>query len=200
MPKAVNTINEFSYSVAKRMGKADLYARYDLNWREDVNGATVREGDRIDLGDVEVFIYETPGHSSCSISAYVPQIKALFASDAGGIPYKDMIIASGNSNFTQYQESLEKLKDLSVKYVCADHYGYVAGDESRDFIQEGINQARQQRAWIEKVYLRTLDIEVASRELVSAFYKENPDYLLSPEIFEGVYRQMVRHIANTRKG
>ena len=200
MPKAVSTINEFSYSVAKRMGKEDLHARYDLNWRDDVNGASVREGERIDLGDLEVFIYETPGHSSCSISAYVPQIKALFASDAGGIPYKDVIIASGNSNFTQYQESLEKLKDLSVKYVCADHYGYVAGDESRDFIQKGINQARQQRAWIEKVYLRTLDIEVASRELVRAFYKENPDYFLAPEIFEGVYRQMVKHIASTRKG
>jgi hypothetical protein len=41
------------------------------------------------------------------------------------------------------------------------------------------------------------DIDKASKKLVSSFYQENPDYFLSPEIFAGVFRQMVRHIAST---
>ncbi|NVM24711.1 MAG: MBL fold metallo-hydrolase [Desulfobacterales bacterium] len=112
MPKAINTINGFSRGAAKRMGKEEGYTTCDLDWGDEITGTAVSEGDRIDLGDLEVCIYETPGHSSCSISAYVPQLKALLASDGGGIPCKETIIASGNSNFTTYQQSLEKLKDL----------------------------------------------------------------------------------------
>ena len=196
MPKAINTINEFSREASKRMGKEMVYREYDLDWRDDVTGRTVSEGDRIDLGDLEVCILETPGHSSCSISAYVPQLKTLFPSDGGGIPYKETILASGNSNFTRFQQSLEKLKDLDVEYICADHYGYVVGDEAKDYIRKSIEAASQNRALIEETYRRTGDIEIATRELVSDFYEKNPDYLLSLEIFEGVYRQMVRHIAN----
>jgi glyoxylase-like metal-dependent hydrolase (beta-lactamase superfamily II) len=196
MPKAINTINGFSRSVARQMGKEEVYTTCDLDWGDEITGTAVSEGDRIDLGDLEVRVYETPGHSSCSISAYVPQLKALFASDGGGIPYKETIIASGNSNFTQYQQSLEKLKDLDVEYACADHYAYITGDEARDFIQHTIKRARQHRAFVEEIYLRTGDIETTAREMVITFCKENPDYMLAPDILEGVYRQMVRHIAN----
>ena len=59
---------------------------------------------------------------------------------------------------------------------------------------------KKHRAKIEKVYARTRDEEAAAKELVSAFYAENSDYLLSPEIYEGIYRQMVRHIAGAMEG
>jgi len=147
-----------------------------------------------------VHIFETPGHSSCSISAYVPRIKALFPSDGGGIPYKQTIISSGNSNYTKYEQSLEKLKDLEVAYLCADHFGYVKGEEARRFISSAIECAKKHRAKIEKIYARTRVEEAAAKELVNAFYAENSDYLLSPDIYEGVYRQMVRHIARAMEG
>jgi len=195
MPKAIDTINAFGRSVADRMGMKEALSEYDLDWRDDVSGKAVCEGDKIDLGDMTVHIFETPGHSSCSISAYVPRMKALFPSDGGGIPYKQTIISSGNSNFTKYQQSLEKLKDLEVAYFCADHFGYVKGEEARRFISSAIECAKKHRAKIEKVYARVRDEEAAAKELVGAFYAENSDYLLSPEIYEGIYRQMVRHIA-----
>ena len=40
------------------------------------------------------------------------------------------------------------------------------------------------------------DVDAAARTIVTAFHKENPDYIVIPEILEMVYRQMVRHIAN----
>jgi len=197
MPKAVTTINEFSRNVAKRMGKEELYSAYDLDWREDVTGKPVREGDRIHVGGIEVLILETPGHSSCSITAYVPQWKALFPTDGGGIPFKEMIVPSGNSNYTQFQESLEKLKDLEVDYYCADHYGHVVGEEAGDFIHQSIEMARRHRNQIEEALRSEGDIDKATRNLIASFYEDNPDYFLSPEILTGVYRQIVRHIAST---
>lgn len=200
MEKAINTINEFSRTITKRMGEEEVYPTYDLDWRDDVTGKTVCEGDRIDLGGLEVSILEIPGHSSCCIAAYVPEFKALFPTDGGGIPFDETIVASGNSNYTKYQESLERLKGLEVEYYCADHYGYVTGEEARKFISKSIEMARQQRARIEEIYRSTKDIDLAAKKLISFFYNANSDYFLSPEISLEVYRQMVRHIANVMEG
>ena len=196
MEKAIRTINEFSRTVARRMRMEEVYSIYDLEWRDDITGNLVHDGDRIDLGGVTVSILEIPGHSSCSIAAYVPEWRALFPSDGGGIPFKDTIVTSGNSNYTKFQESLERLKDfVEVDYICADHYGYVTGEEAKGFIRTAIEIAKEHRALIRETYLRMKDIDAAGEELTSSFYQKYPDYFLSPEIFLGLYRQMVRHIA-----
>ena len=194
-PRATKTINAFGRSVAERIGALDAYDTYDLDWPDDITGTVVGEGDLVDLGDMKVRVYETPGHSSCSISAYAPTIKAIFPSDGGGIPFQQTILSSGNSNYTKFQESLEKLKLLDAAYLCADHYGYVVGDEARDYIGRSINLAREHRSLMEDCYLRAGNIETAAKEMVDSFYAEYPDYFLSREIFEGVYRQMIRHVA-----
>lgn len=200
MEKTINTINEFSQNLTKRMGKEEVCSTFDLDWRDDVTGKTVCEGNRIDLGGLEVSILEIPGHSSCCIAAYVPEFKALFPTDGGGIPFDETIVTSGNSNYTKYQESLERLQGLEVEYYCADHYGYVTGEEAREFISKSIEMAKQQRARIEEAYRTTKDIDLAAQKLISLFYNENPYYFLSPEIFLGVYRQMVQHIAKVMEG
>ncbi len=200
MQDAIDTINAFSRTVAEKMGMAVACCGYDLDWRNDVSGIAVCEGDRIAVDEVDLRILETPGHSSCSISAYAPKLKVLFPSDGGGIPYKGNIIPSGNSNFTAFQHSLEKLKGLEADYVCADHYGYVTGHEARNFISRAIEAAREHRAEMEEAYRRAGDIDAAAQEMTDSFYAENPDYFISREILEGVYRQMVRHIARELEG
>jgi glyoxylase-like metal-dependent hydrolase (beta-lactamase superfamily II) len=200
MEKAIHTINEFSRTVARRMRKDEVYSTYDLEWRDDVTGKLVRDGDALDLGGVTVSILEIPGHSSCSIAAYVPEWKALFPTDGGGIPFRETFITSGNSNYTKYQEGLEKLKNLDVDYYCADHYGYVTGEEAREFIPKTIEMAKKHRAELEEAYRSTGDIDEAAKAMVNSFYDENRGYFLSPEIFIDVYRQMVRHIAGAMEG
>ena len=198
--KAMRTINEFSRTVARRMIKEEVYSAYDLEWRDDIRGKFVHDGDRIDLGEVTVSILEIPGHSSCSIAAYVPEWKALFPTDGGGIPFREIIITSGNSNYTRYQESLEKLRDLEVDYYCADHYGYLTGKEAGEFVRKSIEMAKKHRAEIENAYRTTGDIDKVAKAMVDSFYCENRNYFLSPEIFLEVYRQMVRHIASAMEG
>jgi glyoxylase-like metal-dependent hydrolase (beta-lactamase superfamily II) len=200
MEKAILTINEFSRNVAMRLKKEEVYSTYDLEWGKDVPVEIIREGNRIDLGGLEVSILETPGHSSCCIAAYAPRLKALFPTDGGGIPFDETIVTSGNSNYTKYQQSLERLKDLEVDYYCADHYGYVIGEEAREFISKSIEMAKKNRSQMEEAYRSTRDIDGTAQKLISSFYQENPSYFLSPEIFLDVYRQMVRHIANVIEG
>lgn len=200
MSNAIDTINEYNRLTMESMGMSETCSKYDLEWRTDVSGTAVSEGDRIDLGGVELNILETPGHSSCSISAWAPEFKALFPSDGGGIPYDQTIIPSGNSNFTYFQKSLEKLKGLEVEYLCADHYGYVTGEEARRFIPRSIELARDSRTEMEALYGRTGDAEVVVNSLADSFYSENPEYFLSREIYVGIYHQVLRHIAEAMEG
>jgi glyoxylase-like metal-dependent hydrolase (beta-lactamase superfamily II) len=195
MPKAIETINDFSHQLAERMGVTGWLEGHDLDWRNDVVGTAVSEGSEIDLGGLTVRILETPGHSSCSLSAYCPELRALFPSDGGGIPYEEAILPAGNSNYTRYQKSLEKLKPLAVDILCADHYGYVTGPEAETYLTHSIDAAREYRAVIEAVYRRTGSIDETVKQLIDDLYTRRPGYFLSPEIYAGVYRQTVRHIA-----
>ena len=199
-PRSIRTINEFSRNVAARMGMEDVYSQYDLEWSPGLVGETVYDGDIINIGGLEVRILSTPGHSSCSISAYAPQLRALFPSDGGGVPYKDTILTAANSNFTQYLESLKKLELLQVDYLCADHYGYVCGEEARDYITHSLECAEEDYERQKALYLRTRNIDAAAKEVASTFLADNPDYLLTAEIFEGVCRQTMRHIARCVDG
>ena len=193
--KAIDTINDFSRLTAARMNMEDRLQGYDWELRDDLSGFTVGEGDRIDLGGLQLNILETPGHSSCSVSAYAPEIKALFPSDAGGIPFQDEVIPSGNSNFSLYQQSLEKLAGLDVDIYCADHYGYITGQEAADFMDRSIKAAADYRHLVEKVYAREQDLEKSVEHLVQVTMDTRPDYFLPRDILTGVTRQMVRHIA-----
>lgn len=195
MPKAIDTINSFSRLVAEIMGKGNVLRVYDLDWRNDVSGAVVMEGSVIDVDGRKVTIYETPGHSSCYISAYVDDIKTLFASDGGGIPFADVSIPLGNSNFTQFQQSLEKLASLVVDYHCADHYGYITGEEAGQFIAQTIRMAQQLRTEMEDAYRRTGNVDQAVAALVADLYRKHPDYFMSRKITAGIYGQMIKHIA-----
>lgn len=197
MPKAIETMNAFSLMVAASQGFQDVLSKYDTEWRNDIVGKTVTDGDVLAVDGMEVRIMETPGHSSCSITAYIPSLKTLLPSDAGGIPIDDAIFPSGNSNYTQFQQSLEKMKDLEVDYYCADHYGYISGEEARHYTQQTIEAASQLRAQIVEIYNKSHDIDSSAKLLTEELFRRHPDYFISKEIIAGVFGQMVKHIAKS---
>ncbi len=200
MPKAIETINAFSRLVADRVGVSASLEGRDLDWRLEPAGHAVKDGDVLDLGGVTVRILETPGHSSCSVSAYVPELKALFPSDGGGVPFAETIIPTGNSNFTQYQQGLQKLRACGTEILCADHYGYITGPEAGGYIDRSIAAAAEERSRVESIFLRTGSVDETVRELTEEFDGRHPGYFLAPEIRAGIYRQVVRHIAGALKG
>ncbi|MCX5842035.1 MAG: MBL fold metallo-hydrolase [Deltaproteobacteria bacterium] len=199
MPKAIEIMNSFSRMSAKQVGAEEVLKAYDLEWRDDMTGATVGEGGSIDLGGVTLTFMDTPGHSNCSITAYEPNIKAMFASDAVGIPYKDMIFPSMNTNMIQFLESLEKLKPLTVSYLCADHYGYITGEEAGKFIDLSLVAGHQWKVDLENYYQKYHgDIDAAGKSITEFFYHEMPDYFIAPDILEGVFKQILKFIGKNR--
>ena len=198
MPKAIAVMNSFSALSASQMGAAEAMKGYDADWRDDVRGRAVGDGDRIDLGGVALQIFETPGHTNCSVTAYEPGMKALFPSDAAGIPYMDMLFPSMNTNADQFLESLEKLKPLPVSIFCADHYGYITGDEAGGIVGRSAEEGRRWRSYLVEYYRKNSgDIDASAKSLTDFFYREFPGYFIAPDILEGVFKQMFKFIGKT---
>jgi glyoxylase-like metal-dependent hydrolase (beta-lactamase superfamily II) len=195
MPKVIAAINEAGIDATERIGMETASMGPAMAWSDDITGTALSDGDRLDLVPFEGLVYETPGHSICSLSYYVPALKALFPSDAAGIPFGKTILASGNANFTQYEKSLEKLKNLEVNYLCADHYGYITGAEATNYMAASIQAAQDRRMEFMETFQQTRDVEATTRLLIKKFYKKHPDYFLSPNLLTGIFRQMVRHMA-----
>jgi len=198
-PKAIALMNEYTLKVCRRVrGNADVLAPLDWQWRDDVRGDVLKQDSCIDLGDRQIEIHETPGHSSCSISAYVPQLKALFPSDAVAIPYRDEYVIAAGSSFKKYQQSLDKLAMLDIEMLCADHYGYITGEEATGYITQSKSATGQM---IDKLRLALHNeggVEPAAARLVNLHYERRPDYFVHPDILLGTYTQMLKQFIDTR--
>jgi glyoxylase-like metal-dependent hydrolase (beta-lactamase superfamily II) len=195
-PKSISVIKDYTLRVAtRRLYDMKTMAALDWEWRDDISGQTLSEEKVIDLGNVQIVIYETPGHSSCSISAYVPQMQILFASDAVAIPYRDEYIIAAASNMKQYQQSLDKIINLKVKILAADHYGYIDGEEAALYVERSKQAAFQMEKTLITALRQEGSVEKATDKLVDLHYLLRPDYFIAPEILTGTYSQMLKQYA-----
>ncbi|MBN1572733.1 MAG: MBL fold metallo-hydrolase [Deltaproteobacteria bacterium] len=199
-PKVADSIRELNMGLLSANGLADKAGEFGLDYESFPVDDTVSGGDVVNWGGVELQIIDAPGHSSCSIGVYMPEDKALFASDAGGIPFGDTIFASGNSNFTKYQESLERFATYDVEIHLAEHYGAFTGEEGRSFMKRSIESAKRTRKYLEESYARTGDIRESTAELTDLIMEEAEGYFLPKPVMEMVVEQMVRHIAKVMDG
>jgi hypothetical protein len=114
-----------------------------------------------------------------------------------GIPFSDKLFPSMNTNIDQFLESLEKLRPLKVNLFCADHYGYITGEEAKTVVSETIEESLKLKELLYETFRRNADIDRAARETTSSFYQQMPGYFIAPEIFEGVFKQIFKYIAKT---
>jgi glyoxylase-like metal-dependent hydrolase (beta-lactamase superfamily II) len=161
----------------------------------------VGEGDTIDLGEgVKVQIMEMPGHSSCSIAAHVPSLKALFPSDAGGIPGEgDEIFPSGNEDFILYQKSLEKLRPLDVEIVCLARNGAFGGKDAGEYILRSIEAAENMRREIIRRFQGVADPEEKLTRLARDRYDGLKTRDIPWNVYLGLMRGVVKKILQNEK-
>ena len=198
MPKVIETIARLNRSMTLHYGREKQAESLGLDINRITVEQTVGDGDILRCGDLDMRILEVPGHSSCSIAVYVPSEKALFASDAGGIPFGDRIFTAANSNFDLYQQSLEKMMQYPVDVHLAEHYGAVTGEDARIFLKKAVAAAGETRHLIETSYARTGDVHKSTNEVTDLLLAEAPGDFLPREVVVMVAGQMVRFIARSK--
>jgi glyoxylase-like metal-dependent hydrolase (beta-lactamase superfamily II) len=195
--KVIDSIEMLNQAMIAQNGLTGNGQTLDLRFSGIEVDAVVGEGDVLTCSDLSLEIMEVPGHSSCSIAVYIPEEKALFASDAGGIPFGDKIFTAANANFDLYQQSLAKMAAKEVDIHLAEHYGAQSGPEGRQFLGKAIAAAAETRRSLEETYAATGD-EARTTEIVTdRIMADAPQGFLPREVVAIVAGQMVHFIAKT---
>ena len=194
-PRVTQSIAAFNQMAIARARLEGETARLGAEFTRIEVQNTLREGDQLVCGGVTLDILQVPGHSSCSIAAYMPAEKALFASDAAGVSYGNFVFAAGNSNYDLYQESLQRMARYPVEVVLLEHYGAAVSEEAKAFLPNAIKAAENTRALIEKTYRLTGDLDKTTEQITRFIFEQSPDYFLDKEVLSMVITQMVKFIA-----
>jgi len=197
-PKIIQSISFLNEMLLARYGLEKAAGEMGLDFSGIEVEAVVAGGDRLPCDELSLEIIDVPGHSSCSVAVYVKEQKALFASDAGGIPAGDWIFTAANSNFDQYQESLRKMAGYAVDVYLAEHYGALTGSDGRDFLRRSMDAAAETRALLEASYARSGNVEQSSAEMTDLLMEKIPGNLLPKEIIALVVGQMFNFIAKQK--
>jgi len=176
--------------------KMEKEAELNLDFDQIAVDEVVGEGDVIDLGEgVEVRIIEMPGHSSCSIAAYVEPLKALFPSDAGGIPGEgEEIFPVGNEDYILYQKSLEKLRPLRVEILGAARNGAFVGKEAGEFIPRSIEAAERMRQEVIQQFQGLENLEEKIVQMAQKRYEGPKTRDIPWEIYLALMRGVIKNI------
>jgi glyoxylase-like metal-dependent hydrolase (beta-lactamase superfamily II) len=196
-PRVVDSIASLNQALVVQKDMLGMAKELDLSFSGIDVEAVVGEGDVLTCSDLSLEIMDVPGHSSCSIAVYVPQEKALFASDAAGVPFGDKVFTAANANFDLYQQSLARMAAKSVEIHLAEHYGARSGEQARRFLQDALVDAAATRSAIEATYAETGDVARTTAIVTDHIMTTAPQDFLPREVVSIVAGQMVRYIAQT---
>lgn len=197
-PKVIETISFLNQTLIEKYGREDEAVELGLTFNGIDVDDVVKEGDILSCGDVTMEVIEVPGHSSCSIAIYVREERALFASDAGGIPFGEKIFTAANSNFDRYQESLKKMAGYAPEIYLAEHFGALTGPDGQNFLTKSIDSAEETRRILEESLARTQDVKASTAEMTEEMMAKLPGEILPKEIISLVVGQMLAYLKKQR--
>jgi glyoxylase-like metal-dependent hydrolase (beta-lactamase superfamily II) len=195
-PKVVKSIQFMNDMMLKRENMEKKAKEIGLDFPSLEVNRVLKDKDILQVGKFNLQVMEVPGHSSCSIALYEPTLKALFASDAGGIPMgENEVFTAANSNFDKYMQSLNKMAELDVTFHLAEHFGAMTGEDAKKFMEKSIQSAEFTRKLLEQTYNETKDISLATEKITDLFLKKLDKKFLPKEVISIVVGQMLKYLA-----
>ncbi|NHI94502.1 MAG: MBL fold metallo-hydrolase [Candidatus Lokiarchaeota archaeon] len=127
----------------------------------------LKDEDIIDLGDIELKIFETPGHTNCSLSVLDQKNKILFTGDSFGYPMSEKLfiapIMPPEFSKENLLNSIKKISTVNFDSICIAHFGCLRDEFARDFLDQA---EKKLNFWLDFLLTR---------------YKQNPskDYIVA---------------------
>lgn len=159
----------------------------------------LKEGDRFDLGGLTCEVYEVPGHTGDSLAFFIPEIRALFAGEACGLPEGDKdshAKAEFLSSYDDYVSSLDKLIGLHPKFIGMAHLWVFTDGDATEFLQRSREATPRYRELIE-TYLDAAngDINDAVQLMAKKEYDEKGTIAQPRESYLENLKAQVRQVA-----
>ncbi len=173
----MNFLSEQTWSYFEDIKKM-ISEKDDILIRPAALGKGLKEGDIVELGNLNCLVYETPGHTKDHLSFFIPEEGILFAGEALGNPImqKDSELKiEFLTSYTDYLQSIEKLVKLlpKVKIIAMSHLYYYTDDDVEKVMELAYGDTIRYRDLIEKYLdMENGNVDAAVQTMVRTEYDE----------------------------
>jgi len=138
----------------------------------------VSEGSILDIDKgLQLKFLDAPGHSKCSIAAYLETDQAMFVSDAAGYRFDDEEISPVFfQDYTSYMDTLNKLRSYPTKIVGLAHGDVVLQEEVAKFYEQSIDSSKQVFNYIKMRLKEGAAEDALAQELFNKYIKSGLSY------------------------
>jgi 2-aminobenzoylacetyl-CoA thioesterase len=167
-PKAIDFIDKLNREFTRLLNQDD-----SLHVTMPENISAVHDGDKIFVSSNQwLHVFETPGHTRCSISFLLLPENILFPGDAAGILEKNGAIKPlFLSSYTQYLESLEKISILNPEILALPHNLIIKGKKNvKKFFNNSLHETLNLKTKILLELQTSQDFNVIAEKLLEQEY------------------------------
>lgn len=196
MEKAVRNMRKFSRLAMDAMGVPEEIDGIPLEFDSVRLSRALGEGDRVDLGEGVCFeVFESPGHSRCSLMAYAPEQRWLFPSDSMPVPCErgKKLMCTASESYGAFIASLRKLEQYPIELCGWEHYGYMTGDDARQIILTGIKATLEYKHLLQEKARELDSVDQTAEWAASDWLKVTGFKFLPKEVMVYISRTMVQN-------
>jgi len=194
--KALEVIQDYNNSMLKAENRIDQMEPLNLVKEGFPVHHIINGGMELNLENgVKIQIIEAPGHSVCSVALYLPGEYTLFPSDSMGTLTEERILPMGSSNYSDFQETIDKLTKIGAELICLEHYGALTPPDGKEFCERAKKEAEDFRKEMIDIYKKKEDIELTVKEMTKDFYSGLSKKRFLPEdLLKDILRRMVKFV------
>ena len=137
-PGALRTMRELNATAAREYDREPDDASLE-QLRVD---RVLREGDSVAVGSVSFEVWETPGHTQCSLSFFAPEVSLLLASETMGIPNpavpgetEPMVVPACMTGVESALRAIRRALDAQPEAILVPHTGVLRGEAARQYLR-----------------------------------------------------------------
>jgi glyoxylase-like metal-dependent hydrolase (beta-lactamase superfamily II) len=154
--KTGKSIGDLNRALVQKNNMDRAFIPGDFDYSLLIVEQILKDGDFVDLGGgVSLEVIATPGHTSDSLSFFLPHLEAVLAGDTLGImPGDDFWVAPQFlSSYENYLDSIERIRKRAPKIILLGHHSVVRQAECEKFFNAAVADCRAFREMIEQ-YLK----------------------------------------------
>lgn len=156
---------------------------------------TVSEGDVISLGDKEIHIYETPGHTNCSLTLLLEPDKILLPAETVGVYAGSGTMYVGMlKSWRQTVSSIEKCREIKANYIISPHYGQVPESDREAYWDLAMASVNQSKDFIFEMMKKGLSYKKILKAYKAEFYAGPAVQQQPEEAFMANARNMIKNL------
>lgn len=128
---AKSVMRDLDRKLAKACGVTDYEDLID-ELRVDI---TVKDGDKIQAGDMLFTVIALPGHTRCSVGYYLESEKLMLSSETLGVFDGDKtVVPSYLIGIKETLDSIDKVALLDIEHILLPHYGLLDKEQTKLYL------------------------------------------------------------------